>query len=327
MARTRFPVDLAAGAAWTVLAVALALAQAPLLPMVPIGLPFVLLLPGYAVLSVTHPAAPPAAAAGGEGEDPPEEDPQARPLRSLSMRERFLLAVPLSVTVVTAVLLVANFTTLHIEAVPVVLALAAATLLAFGLGWAARAGGVPAERRPEFATPAPRRRPWHEWASLVLLVPAVGAALWAATVFGEEVRDDGYVSLFVEPNQRTDCYPLQADNGTFGYNRTSGRCTAAFRGMAVVVNNHAGKEIGYRLVVLWSAVPGPETALPGDTVVDETSGTLEPVEEGRGLERQLVVPLDPGPPPGPGLHYLKVHLHVDGEVEPSHALQLRVESR
>lgn len=318
MGATTRPLDLLGVAFMAGGAAVLAWVDVPLALRILIGMPLVLLLPGYAVLATTHP---------GIGAD----QPGRKRVRSLAMADRLVLSVVLSLLASLLVGLVLNFTPLGISARTTTASLALFTLLATGVALAARLFDTPLDRRPEFRWPSWRPLPWHEKASLGALALAVVVLAVAGSVFLDEVRDEGYVSLFVEPNHLVDCYPLQYANGTYTHNAEGGsRCPAGPANLTLIVNNHEAHAIDYVLRLEWSRTPGAEEV--GGLLASQSEGRLEPLprgdSNGSSLQRQHTQPLDPGPPPFEGLQYLKVHLFIDRPAvgAPDHALQLRVQA-
>ncbi|MHB1261270.1 MAG: DUF1616 domain-containing protein [Thermoplasmatota archaeon] len=314
--RTRAPLDLLGAALWTLAAVAAALADAPVAVLVLLGMPLVLLLPGLGVLSVTHPASRPAL----EG---------ARPVRALAWPDRFLLAVPLSVAAAAVTGVVLDGLPGGLTPASAAIALGLFTLLALGIGLAVRLADTRPEQRPIFQATFGVRRPAHEWVSVLALAATLGLLAVATATFVSDSQDDGYVSLFIEPDFRVECYPLRHEGGLYAYNATDRLCPGAPSDIGIVANNHLGRGTPYTLRVVWSERPDAEARRAGDVVVKEMHGRLDALPEGEGLAHQLRVPLPlDGAPPFEGLQYLKVQLFLDrapGPTDaPAAAVQLRV---
>ncbi|MEA3166005.1 MAG: hypothetical protein QOJ26_874 [Thermoplasmata archaeon] len=312
--RTRAPVDLAVAAAWTVAASSASMLEAPLGLRIVLGAPLVLFLPGYAVLGVTHP---------GTGAD----EAGRKSVRSLHGKDRLVLASVLSIAVVVVLGLVLVFLPVGLAATPAILGLAGFTLVVLGLAAAARMVDTPPERRPVFQVAlASGPRPWYEWLSLFALVGSLVGLAVAAVGFNDDVTDDGYVALYLEPNLRIPCYPLIYAGGNYSYNQTGGTlCHVPVSNLTVFVDNHEQDAVSYDVVFAWSARPDPE-ATDGNVPITIRSGRLAPLADGSdALAHQLALPLPLEAPPFEGLQYLKVQLHLHGTgAPPDHALQLRV---
>jgi hypothetical protein len=315
---TRAPIDLLAVAVLALVGALAAWVDAPLLLQLPLALPLVLLLPGYAIGAITHP---------GIGVD----EPGRKPIRALATADRLILSVVLSLAASILTGIVLNFTPLGLTVQTTSAALAGLAILAAALALVVRLADTPADRRPSFGwtwrTPS-----WHEGLSLVALAAALIVLATAGTVFMRGVRDEGYVALFVEPNYVDECYPLQYVNATYVHNPEGGtKCPAGPAELWLVINNHQAYAIDYTVRLEWSREPGPD--LPGERVARESTGRLEPLpredygEANTTLERQHTELLDPGPPPFEGLQYLKVHLFIgEDDGTPEQALQLRVQA-
>lgn len=314
--RTRAPLDLLGAAAWTLAAVAATLVEAPIVLLAILGLPLVILLPGLAVLSVTHPASRPA----------PEG---TRPVRALSWPDRFLLAVPLSVACAAATGVILDGLPWGLTPASTALGLGLFTVLALGLGLVVRLADTLPEQRPLFQATVGVKRPAHEWVSVLALLATLGILAVATAAFVGDSRDDGYVSLFVEPDLRVECYPLRHAAGLYAYNESARLCPGAPTDIGIVANNHLGRDTSYTLRIAWSEHPDAEARRSADVVVQETRGRLQSLPDSDALVRQLRVPLPlDEAPPFEGLQYLKVQLFLDREPGPGDipaaALQLRV---
>lgn len=312
MARTRWPVDLLAVALATGGAVLAVLLDAPIAVKAFVGIPLVLFLPGYAVLAVTHP---------GVGAD----EPGRKHVRSLANVDRLILSFALSVIVALLVGATLSFVPLGLTAASSVLALAGTTLLAAALALVVRLADTPSDRRPAFGWRS-RPVPWHEWLSLLGVAVGVVVLALAATRLASSIGDDGYVSLFVEPNFVVDCYPLRYDGTNYTYGSAGGtRCVGSPSNITLVLNNHQDQAIDYTLRILWSEFSGVEDT--DGLLAEESTGRLDPLPPGDRLARQHTQPLLTEPPPFNGGQYLKVHLFL-GEPDdtPDHALQIRVQN-
>lgn len=311
MARTRWPVDLVGVALATAAAVTAILLDAPIPVKALFGLPLALVLPGYAILTVTHP---------GVGEDRPDR----KRVRSLANVDRAILSVSLSVIVALLVGATLAFIPVGLTPASAALAVGGVTLLATLLGLAVRLADTPPDRRPSFGWRS-RRVPWHESLSLLALAIGVIAVAVAGARFAGSIAEDGYVSMFTDPNFVVECYPIEHAGGNYSYAEEGGaRCNDPASNLTLVINNHRDEAVDYTLRILWSQQPDPEA--PGGELMLEARGRLDPLPDSDRLSRQHTQPLLTEPPPFAGLQYLKVQLFLGptpGDV-PDHALQLRV---
>lgn len=314
---TRAPIDLVATAGLTIAAIVAALADAPQAIQAPLGLLLILALPGYAWLSVTHP---------GQGPEPEEGDPERHRVRGLGWGDRLALVVPTSLAIDVLLGLVLVYLPVGLTLTSAAVAIGLATALGVGIGLAVRLADTPPDRRPTFTALPLAGRPWHELASFVLVLVALGGLAVAGVAFLRQASDEGYVSLYLDPNHRVECYPLRFANGTYAYGGPASSCPGTPEDIDVVVNNHLGSPLTATLRTGWSLDPDPEA--PIDLLVAEEALRLEPAdeEEGLGLARQSARALAPGEPPYPGLQYLKVQLFIGDADVPQHALQLRVDA-
>ena len=222
----RLPPDLAAVVAATLLVVVAAFApvisETPL--RVPVGIAFVLFVPGYAVVAALFPErnrASVADVADGDGGDESAGSASAEPRRrtrwlgagtGLDGVDRLSLSVVVSVVVVAAVGVAVHYTPWPIRAGPVVAVVAAITLLATAVAARRRRALAPSVA---FAVPTQRWRATVKRAvrspdsrgdalltgllivAVVLMLASVGVAVGPG--FGADADDtDGYSALYLE---------------------------------------------------------------------------------------------------------------------------------
>ncbi len=205
------PADLAATAALTALTVLAALApgisETPL--RVALGLPFVLFLPGYALVAALFPE---------RGEGPVDEAGAARGADEPPSRrggidgiERVALSFGLSIAVVPLVGLVLNFTPWGIRLVPILLSVGGFTLAAVAVA-AVRRRELPPDER--FAVPY---RGWYAAGRAELLEPdsradaALNVLLAASVVLA--LASVGYAVAVPRPGESfTEFYLLTEDD-------------------------------------------------------------------------------------------------------------------
>lgn len=265
--RTRRPVDLHAALGVTVLAVLVVLALPGATPLrVALGLPLLLLVPGYVLVAALFPAAPPPAEVGAT----------RTPAGALGGLERLALSLGLSLAVVPLLGLLLNLTPLGIRLVPVLLTVAAFNLAVGGVALARRAR-TPEPLRPEFrvrvAAPAWRGLAPLDKALVVLVALAAVAAVAAV----------GYVALAPRPGEAfTEFYVLGPGGKAEGYPTTlaPGEPGPVILGVA----NHEHAAAAYRIVPTLVQVE----------YVPNATGVPEPVERNRTALDPILVPLAEG---------------------------------
>ncbi|MFB6130747.1 MAG: DUF1616 domain-containing protein [Salinigranum sp.] len=274
--------DLAVIVAWTLAAAGAVLigVSGPL--RVVLGVPTVVLFPGYAVVAALYPGRQDA---GHQSFDAAERsiDRAFSRTDALSGVERLMLSALLSVVAVPAIVLAVDLSPWRISVVPVT-----AGVVAFTVGFAALALGarlrVPAEARYRpplpalsavtFESNAPslgegRRAPLWSAAlviSLVLVASSVGYA------FVNPPRSPSFTELYLQPggvtNETTSLYP-----STF----TRGRA----KNLTFAVANHEHRRVRYGYAVLLQRVDGrgenatvrEETALAAGRLAVPDNGT------------------------------------------------------
>lgn len=306
-ARTTQPLDLLAAVAWSLFALLAVDLGAPQWLRVPLGLGLVLFVPGYALAAALFPANT------GKGDTPPQARGGLAPLA------RVALAIALSLAVVVLVGLALAFTT-GVHAMPVSLALVAATTAAAALG-AWRRARVPEERR--FVLALHWRwdvadRPKEGALGVFLAVCVLLAVASGIVAFTTPHQAKPFTEFYVLGSDgRPDCYPATYSHGAY-HNGTRESCTGEAGVVTLGVANHEGHTATYWVRLAWTN----ETALPGNTTqVDSAAGSLEwqltlesvPVDRDPGhphvaqSETVLHLPL----PPGNGTWRLSFQLYRD----------------
>lgn len=237
---TTRPVDLAAVAALAIAAPALALALPDGSPLrVALGLPFLLVAPGYALVAALFPERSRrfVARKGEEGEVEEEVHVGLEPL------ERAGLSLGLSIAVVPLLGLGLNATPWGIRLVPILLAVGAFTLLASGVAYVRRAA-LPADERPLFAVQVDAAA-WRASSGLdktltVLLGVSVIAAAGALA----------YVLATPRPAERfTEFYILGPGGKAEGY--PSAMSPGGNATILVGIVNQEGGTVEYRWEAVW----------------------------------------------------------------------------
>ncbi|MDS0475724.1 DUF1616 domain-containing protein [Natrinema sp. 1APR25-10V2] len=274
----RLPADLAAVlvlvVATNVAALAPVLRETPL--RVPLGLAFVLFVPGYAFIAALFPEAGASPAVDGEASS---DEPETGWGTSLTARdgidglERVALSFGLSIAIVPLIGLVLNFTPWGIRLVPILLAVSAFTLIATT---------VAAERRRALPPDERFRVPYRAWIAAgraEMLEPdtradaALNVVLALSVVLA--VGSVGY-AVMVPPDgeQFSAIYLLTEDDD--GELVADGYPAEFVRGeskdVIVGIDNHEGERTAYTVVVLEQDVEvvRNETASSGNTTVTET---------------------------------------------------------
>jgi len=174
---------------------------------VALGLPFVLFLPGYALVAALFPGASPAGPGPGPGAGPGAS-------RGLGALERVALSVGLSIAAVPLLGLALNYTPWGIRLAPVVLTLYTFTILLATVALARRAR-LPPIARPEFALSLPR----VGWRAMAPVDKALVAAALVAVLLAAGAT--AYVVVAPRPGEAfTEFYVLGPDGKAEGYPTT-----------------------------------------------------------------------------------------------------------
>ena len=285
-ARTGLPPDLAAVIVATLLVAVAAFApvirETPL--RVPVGIAFVLFVPGYAVVSALFPERNRLDVSGTDGSDDPDERRErTRWLGAgtgLDGVDRLSLSIVVSVVVVSAIGVAIHYTPWPIDVGPVVAAVAVLTLAATWIAARRRralppsvAFAVPVDRWTATVRRAVRPDSRADAALSGLLIVAVTvalasvgiAAVGSGPVIGDEVSDDadGHSALF-----------LEGADGELLTNES-----AAFEGedagnLTVGIENEEHRTVDYTVVTVAQEL--------------EPAGDEVPVTEQRELDRREV---------------------------------------
>ncbi|NUB92764.1 DUF1616 domain-containing protein [Haloterrigena sp. SYSU A121-1] len=294
------PPDLAAVVVATLLVVVAAFApvirETPL--RVPLGIAFVLFVPGYALIAALFPERNRVAVADADGDDAGDATGGGRTRilgagTGLDGVDRLSLSVLASVVLVSAVGVAIHYTPWPIQAGPVVAVVAVATLL---LAW------IAARRRRALAPSVAFAVPVRRWRSTVrgavrhpdsradimltgLLVLAVGIALasvgFAAVGpgFGGADEAEGHSALFLEQDGdllTNESAALEGDDAT---------------NVTVGVENEEGKTVDYTVVAVAQQLEGDGESV---SVANETELDRRGVEVDDGETRRLEYELESG---------------------------------
>ena len=305
----RWIVDLAAVIAWTIAAGAVAAAGVDGALRIAAFVPLAVFLPGYAVVSALYPAR-------RDGDHPAFDDYEhsidrafTRP-DALSGLERVALAMLLSVVVVPAIVLGANFSPWGIARWPIYGGVAAVTIAATIVAAAARSRLPPEDRyRPPIPSRSafglrPRRTAIGESrsivprialaASVLLLTSSVGYALVAPPE--GQAFTELYVQTGIVTGETESMYPSTYTRGSTG-------------NLTFAVANHEGRneEYGYSVRLQRIDGAGENATVREDAALDsgriavadgETRNVTVPVRpETAGSELRIVVLLYRGEPP------------------------------
>ncbi len=232
------PQDLILGTAWTLLAAALVIADISGPVRVLVGVPFILVWPGYLLTVALYPGRyQEAVVAKGEDAEATE-----RAADGLGPLERAALSIGLSVALVPLIGLFMNFTPLGIRVTPLVLAIALWNVGAAGFGWRRRHFLRPDER-PFFEIDVSlerwRARPASE--RLVGVLVAVASLVAAGSV--------AYVLATPNPGEPgTEFYVLGATGTATDY--PTHLETGQVSPVEVVVRNHEHETVSYTIRVM-----------------------------------------------------------------------------
>jgi hypothetical protein len=282
-----------------------ALAEWPGWIRTPLGLALVLLLPGLALLELTHPDV-------RSGKSPSR--------RSLVLADRILLGALLSVIVSVCIGLVLVSIPFGLTRASAAVTLGSFTVGAIGLSLVV---GVVESSQSGPALPersAPRvERGSLEWVALALAIALGVAVAAAAGVRLAEAVDRHHSTLAFDDPAPLDCFPLVWEGSRLLHNGTD--CPQPAN-LTVFVSNHEGRSMHYSLEVLWSQTPGADVD-SNDTIIDILSARLPPVQ---GTEPQYRWNVPTAEPPWSGRVYLKLRLYDAIEHgAPLAQLQLRVD--
>lgn len=270
----RFPVDLLAAVGLT-----LALDAAVFVPLlrdtplrIPLGFVFVALVPGYVVVAALFPER----FRAESGERREADRSQLRGTAGadgVTVTERLLLSVGLSLVVVPAIGYAWNFTERGIQLAPVVLSLSGFTL-AVAVVAAVRRWRLPAD-----AQFRPSRVSWvdggtatgSESLRLVNVVLAVSVLFFAASA--------GYAALELSHDEQySELYLLSEDGEAFAGADESPVVVAGEREtVGVAVGNHEGQRTNYTVVLVQQTVDssGNATEVQAQTRLDQFTLTVD----------------------------------------------------
>jgi uncharacterized membrane protein len=250
--KTTYPVDLLAVAALTLLALPAALLDAPSWLRVPLGLLFVLALPGYAFVAALFP----------ERYREPVGDVGRRGLQPL---ERVALSLGLSIAIVPLLGLALNYTPFGIRLVPVTLTVASFTVACAGIAWYRRMR-LPEDERLLLALRIDSI-PWAERTTLdkALSVGLVLAVLFAGGSLVYVLVTPRTGETFTEfyilgPTGKAACYPASYSD-RYRPSASDLACPATIRNLTIGIVNHEGQDQTYWLRILWTK----ETRLPDNS--------------------------------------------------------------
>lgn len=275
----RFPADLAVVIAVTAVtclsALVPGLRQAPL--RVILGVPFTLLVPGYAVTALLFPEA--------KRSDGRDEDIDGTVLRRLHEgvdgTERAVLSFGLSVVLVPLVGLALNFTPIAIDPVSVLLTVSGVTVAAAGSAAVRRWNRPPAERfrvdydgwlrsaRTGLATDTRTDRVLNVVLVLSVLV-AVGSASYAVAA---PKADEGFTEFYLLTQNETG--ELVADDYPTEFVEGEGKP------LFVGVDNHEQTRTTYEVVVELQRTTGSNDTVPETRELERFRTVLEPGERWR----------------------------------------------
>lgn len=260
------PADLAAVTALVLLTVAAVtvpgVRETPL--RIILGLPYVLFLPGYALIAALFPEA---------GHSPPENpESEAADTDGIDGIERVALSFGLSIAVVPLIGLVLNFTPWGLRLVPIVIAVSGFTIIF---------AGVAVQRRQQLDRAERFTVPYNRWiadakselfrpesqADAVLNVLLVASVLLAAGSVGYAVAVPGQGERFSEFYLLTENESGELVADDYPTTFTQGETKSVYVG----IGNHEGTEIQYTVV----------TQLQRVEVHNNSTTVLERTELGR----------------------------------------------
>lgn len=213
---------------------------------VPLGLLFVLGIPGYAFVAALFPEA--FVAASEEG-----------PRRGLTGLERAALSLGLSIAIVPLLGLALNFTPLGIRLVPVLLTVGLFSLVCLVVAWVRRQA-LPEPRRfalvvavesPAWST----RSAGDRVVSIALVLAVLFASGSLVYVLVKPRPAEAFTELYVlGPTGKASCYPASYVGGEFHVAAADleAGCPATVRNLTVGILNHEGHAVSYTLRVVWS---------------------------------------------------------------------------
>jgi len=245
----RLPADLAAVTIVTILTVIAVLtpglSETPL--RVVFGLPFVLFLPGYALIGALFPEAGQEPAASGEAQASAEASPDGRGIDGI---ERVALSFGLSIAVVPLIGLILNFTPFGIRLVPILVAVSGFTFAMTAVAAHRRWKLDPEDRfrvpyrqwvqttRAEFTSPDSRL----DGALNVLLVVSILLAV-SSVAYAVAVPNQG--EAFTEQYLLT-----EQENGTLvADDYPTEFMVGESRPLVVGIGNHEQRDVTYSMVV------------------------------------------------------------------------------
>lgn len=309
---TRRSVDLAVVVALALLAIVAALTLAEGSPLrVALGLPFLLLAPGYALLAALFPEGH-AVTRVAKGEDGETTEEVTRGLEPL---ERFALSLGLSIAVTPLLGLALNFTPWGIRLVPILLAVGG-FVVAASLAAAWRRARLAEDERPVFAIEADVGA-WRTLApldkaltvALALSVLAAGGAL--AYVLATPREGEAFTEFYIlGPGGKAADYPTNLTPGATGLVR-----------LGIVNHENAPAAYRWEMVLVAGARTGENETFvaTGETLLRAQDVTLADEET-----REENVTFDA--PAERGLYKLEWRLHKgEGAAEPYRRLHLWVD--
>jgi uncharacterized membrane protein len=251
---TTRPLDLAVLAVLVLAALAAALGDAPGYVRVPLGLLFILACPGYAFIAALYPERHAEATEDGLGR------------RGLQPLERTALSLGLSIAIVPLLGLALNYTPFGIRLVPVLLTVAAFTLLCAAVA-AWRRLWLPSDERFELrvawtSVPWSSRRPMDKALSVALVLAVLFAAGSLAYVLATPRQGERFTEFYIlGPTGKASCYPAVHRDGAFLTAEGDEDCPALVGNVTLGIVNHEGRDTTYWVRLVWTQ----ETRLADNT--------------------------------------------------------------
>lgn len=286
--------DLLAAAGLTALAAVAVLVGLPGVLRIPLVMPLLLFLPGYALVSLLFPAAgTDPASLPAVGDRKPSSGLTTDRSAGLDAPGRLVLSVVFSSGLVGLVALAVNFMPVGLSAVPLAVTIGATTLGLLSLAAARRRSHPPTERFAPTLSPPDlpwadegryrfRYTPWN--ARIPNLALLVGALLLTASL-GYAAVDSPDSPEFTEFRVVTEDMTGETQ-ALYDQRLVAGQA----QDVGVVVTNHEGTDVEYTVVAVLQRVERTDS---GVTVEESTVVGRRDVSVAAGEQRQVGVPVRP----------------------------------